>query len=137
MPLDLKIVQLGTSGNLEGGTWPNPDFVSGEYNLIQRIVKNLLTTPGEDMFDPDWGSGLRKRIQGIAGQEISKASAAVTGALKKCVEDIQHSIVSDDPAEILQDLRLETLEYDLTRAAWVSTVSVITNANQTLFSLAV
>lgn len=134
MPLDLKIVQLGSSGVLQGGTWPNPDFVEGEYNLIQRIFKNLMTNPGEDMFDPAWGSGLRESIRGIPGQNINDAKRAISAVLRRCLEDVSKSL-STDPAERLKDLRLETLEYDANLAAWTCTVAVVTEANETVIGL--
>lgn len=132
MPLDLKIIQESSSGSLVGGTWPNPDFVDGEYNLIQRIVKNLLTFPGTDLFDPTWGSGLRESIQGIAGQNVDIAKKAIVQSLKKCVDDISQSL----PGE-LQDLRLETLEYDATEAAWRCAVTVVTPTTATLIGLSI
>ena len=135
MPLDLKIVQSGLNGSLLGGTWPNPDYVDGEYNLVQRIYKNLLTKPGDDMFDPDWGSALRERVQGIPGQNVNKARAAVVSALKKCADDIISSLVSNDPAERLRDLGLDTIEYDVTRAAWICAVSVTTDATEITISV--
>lgn len=135
MPIDLKIVQPGSSGVLQGATWPNPDFVDGEYNLVQRIFKNLHTTPGEDMFDPDWGSGLRASVRGIPGQNLNEARRAVSSALRKCSDDISKTLVSPKPDENLKDLRLETLEYDETRAAWVCSVAVVTAANETVINI--
>jgi hypothetical protein len=132
MALDLKIIQETPSGSLAGGTWPNPDFVDGEYNLIQRVVKNLLTFPGTDLFDPTWGSGLRESIRGIPGQNVDVAKKAIVSCLKKCVDDISQSLPGD-----LQDLRLETLEYDANEAAWLCAVTVVTPTNATIIGLSI
>jgi hypothetical protein len=130
MPYDLKIVQLGTQGTIVGGTWPNPDFVEGEYNLVQRIVKNLMTNPGEDLFDPDWGSGIRSRLLGIPGNEVARAQNEASIAIVKCRQDVQEAMGgSNDPAEKLLDLRLSSIEYDQSRAAWSCIVVMTTEAN--------
>jgi hypothetical protein len=130
MPTDLKIVSVLSSGALTGATWPDPVAVSGEYNLVQRIYKNLICNPGDDDFDTEWGSGLQAKIQGIAGQQVERAKQAVMEALRKCEDDIKDSFsASTDPAERLNRLSLESLEYDFNLAAWRVEVFAETDAN--------
>jgi len=127
MANDLKFIE-SQNGLLSGSTWPNPDFVDGTYALVQRITKCLLTNPGEDVFDPGYGSGLRNDIRGIAGQEIEKASQVVMGALKRVVENLSNPNL-EDPAERLTGLQLLKLEYDPIQTAWSLDVEVSTEAS--------
>jgi len=133
MAYDLKILE-SVNGLLSGTTWPNPDFVEGTYALVQRIHKCLLTNPGEDQFDPGYGSGLRRDIQGIAGQEIEKAKSVVIAALQKVKGDLNDPTLKD-PAERLLDLRLTSLDYDQLSTGWNVHVEVQTDVGT--FPLAV
>jgi len=118
VPEDLRIVTIG-SRVLRGKIWPASSAVSGEGNLVQRVFINLLTDPGDDESDPEWGSGLRQRIRGIAGQDIQRARTAVSAALAKCASDVRDAMsASTDPTERLESLTLNTLEYDQLAAAW-------------------
>lgn len=119
-----------SNGALFGAAWPNPSGISGEYNLVQRIYKSLLTDPGDDQFDPAWGSGLSAGLRGIPGQQLQAATKAVTTALTKCEADIKAALgASTDPNERLQRLHLDSLEFDFTLASWRASVTVETDAN--------
>ena len=133
MAYDLKFLE-SVNGLLSGTTWPNPDFVEGTYALIQRIHKCLLTNPGEDQFDPGYGSGLRRDILGIAGQQLERARSVVIASLQKVKGDLTDPTLID-PAERLVDLQLTKMEYDPLMTAWHIHVDVVTDAGT--FPLAV
>jgi len=124
MPRDLKVVEP-REGLLFAFTWPRPFAVEGIENLVQRIVKNFHTAPGDDEFDPTWGSDLRGHIHGIPGQEDQRARNAVDTALRKCENDISSEPV-DDPAQRLISLSLEDLVYDPGNTSWRARVFVET-----------
>ena len=133
MPLDLKVMSTdGTS--LYGATWPNPAEVSGSYNLIQRIYLNLLTEAGEVEDAPSWGSSLRSSILPIPGQSIDAAMAAATAVVSKCQADIQ-SNTSPDPAERLVSLRLASITFSDTLAAWQIAITIVSEVASNTISL--
>ncbi len=129
MALDLKIFE-SVNGLLSGCTWPHPDFVEGEYSLVQQITKCLLTNPGEDQFDPSYGSGLRVEIQGVPGQDVEKAKKIFSAALQKIMSDLKSPDIAD-PVERLADLRLRNLQYDMLSTSWLADVEVETEAGST------
>ena len=133
MPRDLKVVEP-REGLLFAFTWPRPFAVEGVENLVQRIVKNLHTAPGEDEFDPDWGSDLRGLIQGIPGQDLEGARHAVSSALRKCETDLSED-QPDDPAQRLVGFTLDDLAYDPDTTSWRA--RVIVETEETRFAVSV
>lgn len=129
MPRDLKTVEVFEDGSVRPRTWPYVAVVDGEYGLVQRIVMNLLTNPGDDLFDPEWGAGLSRAIRGIPGQELELARKAVSAAVAKCAEDLAQATAAFPPEGRLLELSLEDLHYDPERAAWVCGIDVVTAAN--------
>lgn len=127
MPLDMKVMAL-SGDRLVGSTWPNPAEVSGTYNLIQRIYMNLLTEAGEVEDDPNWGSGLRAALLPIPGQLRDNAKHAASTVLAKCRSDLQSNF-SSDPAERLVDLRLDDIQFSGDIAAWMLTVTVVSEVS--------
>lgn len=128
MAKDFKILD-DTRGVLRYDTWPNPYVTSGEYALIQRLIKNLLTTRGEDQFDPAWGSSLAQNMQGIPGQHVGEARRAASASLTQCYRDLSSS-QPDDPAGRIVGLRLDDVSYDEVSTSWVLSVTVATEVRE-------
>lgn len=133
MALDLKYIE-SVNGVLSGSTWPRPDYTEGLYSLVQKIVKCLLTNPGDDAFDPNFGSGLRKQIIGLTGQDTDRAKQVLSGALQKVKTDlIDPSVV--DPAEQIVDLQVRSMQYDPVGTSWNAEVDLVTAATTTTVPL--
>lgn len=132
MPEDLKIVEpVGLNRTLRPQIWPHPQRADGEFSLAQKILKTLLTAPGDAEADPDYGADLRGSVRGIAGQEVNRAKQAVTTALQKCVDDLRVD-PPDDPDQRLVALRLVDLAYEAADTSWRASVEVETET--TIFS---
>jgi hypothetical protein len=129
MPEDAKVITL-VNDRIIGATWPNPDLVSGTYNLVQRIYMNLLTEPGDVDDDPEWGAGVSSALRAVPGQQVERARQVASAVLTKCRLDLQ-SNNSSDPAERLVDLRLESVEHDAINSAWLLTATVISETTIT------
>jgi hypothetical protein len=135
MPEDLKIFDLvGNNSTLVGSIWPGSARVDGEYSLIQKIAKCLLTRPGESEYDPDFGADIRAAIRGLSGQEIDTARKIISSSLSKVLEDLGRDL-PDDPAQRLRDLRIADLTYEAETTSWVVAVEVETDATIVTFSL--
>ena len=123
---DLKIFDVTPGTNvLSASIWPGPGRVAGIRGLVQKIAFCLYTAPGEVEIDPAFGADLRGAAQGLTGANEREAKTRVTGALKKCLDDLQVD-QPDDPAQQLVDLRLEELTYEPNAARWVARVQVET-----------
>jgi hypothetical protein len=127
MPLDLLIVQADANGALFPATWPSVDFVDGAYSLVQKIYKNLMTVPGQDQFDPTWGSDVRGHMLGTRFNDNAAARIAMQGVLQKCTLDLQ-SDPPADPAMRVINLFLSDMTFDSGNLAWNVSVQVYTEA---------
>lgn len=128
MPLDLLIVQADADGRLFPATWPSVDFVDGAYSLVQKIYKNLMTTPGQDQFDPSWGSDIRGALLGTRFNDSSAARLAIQGVFQKCTLDLQ----SDPPVDPLMrvtSLWVSDMAFDDQALAWNISIQVYTEAH--------
>ncbi len=134
--LDLKILD-SVNGDLSAQTWPDPAFVSSVYSLVQQIYKCLVTNPGEDQFDPTYGSGLRAQIIGLNGQESERVKQVVGTALQKVRDDLTSGPQSDDPTERLVNLELLGLQFNPNDTSWSVQVNVITEAGTQAVTLGV
>lgn len=128
MPLDLLIVKADANGALVAATWPDVDFVDASYNLVQKIYKNLMTTPGQDQFDPSWGSDIRGALLGVRFNDLSTARLTIQGVFQKCKLDLQ-SDPPTDPTLRITDLWLSTMDFDQSNLAWTIAVQVYTEAH--------
>lgn len=134
MPLDIKFLEE-SNGYLVGSMWPNPDQVEGSYSLGQLITKCLLTNPGDDAFDPAYGAGLKRALQGIPGQHVDEATQAITAVVEKVKADLASTRSSSDAEERLSDLRLISVAYDIDSTAWLIELLVVSDATEFPLSL--
>lgn len=128
MPLDLLIVKADVNGSLVAATWPDVDFVDGAYNLVQKIYKNIMTAPGQDQFDPSWGSDIRSALLGVRFNDLSTARLTIQGVFQKCKLDLQ-SDPPTDPTLRVTDLWLSSMDFDQANLAWNIAVQVYTEAH--------
>lgn len=127
MPYDVKIVTVSTAGQLTHQTYPVPDKVAGTYSLVQRVLKNMNTIPGEDEQSPGWGCALFDRLLRVPGQKDAEAKTVATGALAKCLFDLQKS-PPPEPELAVTGLNLTSISYDSDENAWVLTVDLTTKS---------
>jgi hypothetical protein len=127
MAIDLKFVDT-VNNTLTAGIWPYPDKVDGEYSLVQKVVKSLLTEPGYDQFDPGFGAGLKSAMLGIPGQDLQAARQAAAIAAQKVLQDLAGT------PELL-DLRVEGVTFNVDTLAWEVEMVVATQANEVTISV--
>lgn len=128
MPADLKILESDAGGRLAAFIWPMPAEADGEYVLMQKIVFNLHTAPGEIETDPTFGSDLQSIVMGLTGADEQAARQRIGSVLAKCLQDLRQNPPAD-PAQRLTDLRLVSVEYSMEETAWIASVEVETEAN--------
>ena len=95
--------------------------LQGGGKLMQLVVKCLLTTPGRDIFDPDWGVGIKSILPAVATKETEKANLPeLSVAISKAQRDIIQSQVGAllKPDEMLESLSIRDLRFDQTQLRW-------------------
>jgi len=128
MPLDLLIVQVDDQGRLFPATWPNVDFVDASYSLVQKIYKNMMTVPGQDQFDPSWGSDVRGALLGTRFDDLSAARLAMQGVAQKCTLDLQSDPPADPTMRVI-NLFVSDMTFDDQALAWNISIQVYTEAH--------
>ena len=132
MPSDIKVIDF-VDGVIVPETWPNPAYVAGLYNLIQRIYKCMFTEVGDDEDDPTFGGGIRSTLGPLQGPNNDQATQAAQQMLKKIKADLSGN-TSTDPAEQLKDLVLNSIEYDTDATAWRLSITVVSASTQATIS---
>lgn len=125
MPLDLMIIQTDAQGRIFPATWPSVDFVDGAYSLVQKIYKNLMTVPGQDQFDPSWGSDVRGALLGTRFNDNSAAQLAMQAVAHKCTLDLK-SDPPEDPAMRVINLWVSSMTFNEMDLAWDVEIQVYT-----------
>jgi len=104
-------------------------------NLVQRITKLLLTTPGIDIFSPELGSGIKviqKKPIGQSNIESTKRQLSIN------IMQVKEQILNNQfdtklsNEEKLQDMYITNLDYDFEQGIWNITIRVISMAGESL-----
>jgi len=113
-----------------------PLAIGGLGELIQIIYKSLLTTPGNDIFNPQYGAGIAAILPSAANRKSEQSVRSdVSIAIMKAEEDIKRlQSVSKDQLtadEALDSLGVVSLEFDIEQALWSLELSVTSRAGIT------
>jgi phage baseplate assembly protein W len=108
-----------------------PLGVSGLSKLIQLVTYAIITSPGKDIFLPEYGMGIRD-ILPVAAHKMTeqRAKSDVARNLMKIEEEIkqQQTTESNTSAESLRSLQLIDVEFDVENAIWEVTIRVTSEA---------
>lgn len=93
--------------------------ISGIERLVQLYVRQILTTPGTDIFNKSSGGGLRS----IVGTTVSKyAQTQVTGQFSQAVQQAASQLIAQQaaqtylpPSERLLSAEVEALDFDINK----------------------
>lgn len=98
---DIHLVGVSDVGIL-GNRKSDFDFLTDREELIQRLIRRLLTTPGEWIVFPAYGGGLRERVgESISAQWIASVKAVVLDQV------LQEPDIAHDPPPTV---RIQTLQ---------------------------
>lgn len=110
-----------------------PLSVGGLSKLIQIVTFAIKTDPDKDIFEPEYGMGIRNILPRAAHTITEqKARSDVARALSRIQEDIIRLQRTEDntDAETLRKLTLLDLEFDIENAIWEVTVRVTSQAGE-------
>ena len=135
----INFSNVNSTGDVSYRLSPSGDYVTGSNNLLQRIIKSILTVQGSSAYDPKFGSQFYGMYQTISLDEIDDIKSKFPLFLKiltdTLIEEDLTAIANGytiKPEERLQDLVLENIEYDDTFSGWLITIRVKTLANTSL-----
>lgn len=120
--VDLNVTYITTgTGETNYQVKPNPNLVVGQDNLIQRVVKSILTLRGSSAYDPNVGSYFASLYSALGPGEIADIKTkfplylnSVADALISMDAELLAQGYAIPPEERLQELILESVEYDET-----------------------
>ena len=137
----LDIDNTGSSTDNDTGAVTNSlnenfDTTTGIESLIQRLTRAFLTLKGSNAYDPDVGSNFFYLFSAISLNDVEVAKvqfplflkAVLSGLIEQDAVSIGQGVLIPDE-ERVQDLILESVEYDETFGGWLVEIRVITKAN--------
>ena len=113
------------------------NVTTGSKNLIQSLIKRILTIRGSNELEPTVGSNFYGLFGTINYQDIDEVketfpmlldALATEYKAEQAQEESEGVELSDD--ERLQGLTLESVEYDETFGGWLIRIKIETDANQ-------
>jgi hypothetical protein len=130
---DVRVTVPNESNYVINTSTNTPIAVTGLASLVQIIVKTLLTTPGQDVFEPAYGGGLASILGPTASPgKVSSATADVGFSVMKTMQDIideqNKSIDTLTASARLRALHLNKFEYDVDQGLWVVDILVESEA---------
>jgi len=131
---DLELIQYSSTGAVTFSLLQNPGTVHGGYNLVQKIIKHLLTLKGTNSFLTKYGSGFYNLIGTIDTTKIEQVEEIIPVYLKNIVSAIQEEqsnyMINNEleDGEILKDLILINARFDIQLLSWYITVKIVTEA---------
>jgi phage baseplate assembly protein W len=129
MPLDLKIMTVRPGVPIAANTWPDAQYVDGEYGLVQKIAKCLYTRRGTDAFDPEYGTLLQKALEGLSSDDDSLVHQAAADAAKAVFDQLAPATLNaPDPASRLLSISVLRTGFNSTTAGWDIDLAVTTGA---------
>lgn len=140
--MDISIINFSdvdNTGEVSYRLNPSGSFVMGKNNLLQRVIKGILTIQGSSSYDPKFGSKFYGIYTAISLDEIEDLKTKFPLFLKTLadtlVEEDLIAIANGNtilPEERLKNLIVENIEYDDTFSGWLITLRIITAANTSL-----
>ena len=133
MARDIRVIQRDTStGILTLAAGSVPTFVSGFDLLIQIVALAYYTDPGQDVFFPTEGAGVRTLIGQIDGTNQQELTADFLTRTAKIESEIltNQAGLNRDLTELLQSLTVVGIDFDLADLAMNPSVKIVNQANQ-------
>ena len=134
--VDINLVNVDSAtGSVSYQMAPNPSITQGTENLLQRVIRSILTIRGTNAYEPTFGSNFFGLYAALSLEEVDAIKIAFPLYLKSIVEGLlmEDTLFIQNggaiaPGQRLQDLTLEAINYDETFSGWLITLKVITAA---------
>jgi len=135
---DLGVVYVDDEGNIKFG-WKddNVPLIYEDNSLIQKVILRLFTQMGTNAYASELGSYFYELIGGnfTKGQQDD-----ITSVLNASVDSVKQQILTEqlldnalEDGEKLNDLVIDSIEYDASGPGWIINILVISEATSTFF----
>jgi len=108
-------------------------------NLIQRVIKSFLTIKGHNAAVAGFGTDYGKYFTKIPVTNANDLKQIMPTILDQIKEQIKATQVSNltglSPYEVLEDIKLISLEHDALLASWYITIDIQTKAGSARISI--
>lgn len=133
MGQDLRVVVPNASNFLRVTSTNRPFSVRGLNKLVQIVTKAILTSPGQDIFSPGYGAGLREALPNRAHQATEAGAITdLTIAILRVESDIKRFQQEEGNTinERLQSLTLLDAAFDQANLVWDVVLDVVSEGGQ-------
>lgn len=133
MGQDVRVVIPNEFDFLRATSTNRPLPVTGADKLIQIVTKAVLTTPGRDIFNLEYGAGVRDALPRAANQRTQLGALADASiAIMRVEEQIKRNqdLESNTSEERLASLSIRSLTFDTQNGKWELILNLISEAGR-------
>jgi len=127
MTKDIQIINLDEDGRLSVSFPTGVTKTSSSFNLIQRIVKRILTLEGTDSLNPTIGTNIPELFRFVDNENKTRIAALFPIFLKDIEDELlrEQAIIPNLPAaQKLSSLELVDVYFDEAAWGWVLSIKV-------------
>ena len=111
----------------------NNATVTGSKGLIQRIIKRIFTLQGSNYYQPYIGSQFNKLFKAVTMEEAEEVKNTFSILLQAVIDQLKDEqlpfLAELDQNEILEDIVLDNVSYDVIFGGFLINLTVKTAAN--------
>ena len=111
----------------------NNATVTGSKGLIQRIIKRIFTIQGSNSYQPYIGSQFNKLFKAVTMEEAEEVKNTFSILLQAVIDQLKDEqlpfLAELDQNEILEDIVLDNVSYDVIFGGFLINLTVKTAAN--------
>ena len=111
----------------------NNATVTGSKGLIQRIIKRIFTIQGSNSYQPYIGSQFNKLFKAVTMEEAEEVKNTFSILLQAVIDQLKDEqlpfLAELDQNEILEDIVLDNVSYDVIFGGFLIKLTVKTAAN--------
>lgn len=111
----------------------NNGTVDGSQGLIQRIIKRIFTIQGSNSYQPNIGSQFNKLFKAVTIEEAEEVKNTFSILLQAVIDQLKEEQVSSirelNANEVLEDIVLNSVTYDVIFGGFLINLTVKTAAN--------
>ena len=138
---DLELIRYsGVHKDMVVGFEANNGTITGSKGLIQRIIKRIFTIQGSNSYQPYMGSQFNKLFKAVTLEEAEEVKSTFAILLQAVIDQLKEDQIVHlnglDDSEILEDIVLDSVTYDVIFGGFLINLTVKTKAN-TSFTITV
>jgi hypothetical protein len=131
---DLDLIEYsGVTKDMVVKFHPNNGTIKGSQGLIQRIIKRIFTIQGSNSYQPYIGSQFNKLFKAVTIEEAEEVKNTFSILLQAVINQLKEEQIPFvnrlDTNEILEDVILDSISYDVVFGGFLINLTVKTAAN--------